>query len=61
MSTPAAVSGLSTSSTRRWLDIDWAMKAVSLAMHLVAGLDMEDASKALEAVHSVLRERRDKA
>jgi len=46
---------------RRWQEIDWAMKALSLAMYHCGRLQMPDVVAALESAHSVLQARRDRA
>jgi hypothetical protein len=61
MSTPVVRIRIDATSKHRWLEIDWAMKALSLAMHHVARLGMTDVFESLQACHEVLKARRDRA
>jgi hypothetical protein len=48
-------------STGRWMAIDWAMRALSVAMQLTAAAGLDDILTEMEALHSRMQERRDHA
>jgi hypothetical protein len=60
MSEPAVQDG-PTMQSRAWQAIDWAARAIALAMHLCDAAGQADVARELGQLHLVMTRRRDRA